>query len=217
MPLPKPITRLVVLLPALLLGLATGLARGQGVIPVGTLPRIVVFKPGAYQLANGGWQPGQLFLEATGQLRVRQPDSKVATTYGPGEVTAFVLEADTFGVVRGVALTARRRLSAVFAQRLYHYGQMTAYKLDYRFVNTGASLATYGPGGSDLVVQPATGDAVIVPAGRGSFTQAMLPLVGSCPALADQIAKGKLGRQHTRQILQTYARWQQTTAEAATN
>ena len=200
------------LLPAIL-GLAIGVAQAQTGIPMGTLPRIVNFKPGSYQLADGSWHLGQLFLETTGQLRVRQPESKVSTNYSPGEISAFVLEADTFGVVRGINITARRRLSAVFAEQLYHYGRITAFKLDYRFVGAGESLfgniATVAPGGADLVLQPIEGDAVIVPTSRGKFTEVMTPLFGDCPELADQIRKGKVGRQHTRQILQAYARWQQ--------
>ncbi|GGG52315.1 hypothetical protein GCM10011378_30660 [Hymenobacter glacieicola] len=143
-----------------------------------------------------------------------------ATVYQAGELKAFVLKTDTFGVVRNVS-TPSRWLSAAFAQKLYQYGQLVAFKLDHRY--TGAS----GPGFSDdigaptgamdLVLQPATGDAVVVPAGRAAFIRTMLPLVGDCPELAAQITKGKVGRQHMQQILQTYARWQKSTSLPTSN
>ncbi|MCB2379910.1 hypothetical protein LGH70_20105 [Hymenobacter sp. BT635] len=176
------------------------------------LPRIVNYHDGAYQLADGHWQTGQLYLETSGQLRVRPIDSKATTVYQPGQVEAFVLKTDTFGTVRNVDMSYRR-IPAVFAQRLYRYGQLTAFTLDHRYMGEGSQLLgsnTVVPAGAvDLVLQPAVGDAVVVPAGRRAFTQTMLALVGDCPELAAQITKGKVGRQHMRQILRTYARWQQ--------
>ncbi|UOQ76026.1 hypothetical protein MUN84_15590 [Hymenobacter sp. 5516J-16] len=149
-----------------------------------------------------------------------QPTGGEANVYQAGELKAFVLKTDTFGVVRNVSMPSQR-LSAAFAQKLYQYGQLAAFKLDHRY--TGAS----GPGFSDelvaptgamdLVLQPVTGDAVVVPAGRAAFIRTMLPLVGDCPELAAQITKGKVGRQHMRQILQTYASWQKLNSLPTSN
>jgi hypothetical protein len=199
--------------------LVAGLAQAQHDGTMAGLPRIVNYKPGYYQLANGGWQAGEMYLETSGQLRVRPAESKATSIYQPGQVAAFVLKADTFGVVRNVTMPSRR-LAAAFAQQLYHYGHFTAFKLDHRYIGEGDT--TFGsntvvPAGEvELVLQPATGDAVIVPAGRGAFTSTMLPLVGDCPELATQITKGKVGRQHMRQILQTYARWQKANSQSVT-
>lgn len=175
--------------------------------------------PGACQLADGHWQSGKLRLEPSGHLRV-QPTEGESNVYQAGEIQSFVLKTDTFGVVHNVN-TPSRRMAAVFAQKLYQYGQLTAYKLDLRYTGvteTFLGMDTATPSyAMDLVLQPAAGDAVVVPTGRAAFTQTMLSLVGNCPELATQITKGKLGRQHMRQILQTYARWQQANPQPATN
>lgn len=200
-------------------GLGASIAQAQHSGTVG-LPRIVNFKPGFYQLADGSWQAAELYLETSGELRVRPVDAKYATNYRPGQVEAFVLNTDTFGVVRKLN-TSSQWLEAVFAQRLYHYGQFTAFKLDHNYTGEGDYTFTSNPvvaaGNAELVLQSAAGDAVIVPTGRSHFAKTMLPLFGNCPELADKITRGKLGRQHTQQILQTYARWQQNTTPSATN
>ncbi|WP_354581346.1 hypothetical protein [Hymenobacter sp. UYP22] len=175
--------------------------------------------PGACQLADGRWQSGKLRLEPSGHLRI-QPAEGESNVYQAGELQGFVLKTDTFGVVRNVN-TPSQRIAAAFAQKLYRYGQFTAYKFDPRYMGateTFLGLETANPSyAMDLVLQPATGDAVLVPTGRNAFTQTMLRLVGNCPELATQITKGKLGRQHMRQILQTYAHWQQANPQSATN
>lgn len=211
----KLVTRISALL-LLLLGWGFGGGRVQAQTyssgSVG-LPRIVNFKPGSYQLAGGEWQPAELYLETSGELRVRPAGTKQVTNYRPGEVEAFVIKTDTFGVVRRLDMPAQW-LDVVFAQRLYRYGQFTAFKLDHNYTGEGNYLLTRNPvvaaGVAELVLQPPTGDAIIVPTGPKKFVKVMLPLFGSCPELADKISRGKVGRQHTPQILQTYARWQQT-------
>ncbi|OWP63588.1 hypothetical protein CDA63_08380 [Hymenobacter amundsenii] len=216
----KFVTRISALLPLLLWGLGNTTVRAQ-TYSSGTvgLPRIVNFKPGFYRLTGGDWQAAELYLETSGELRVRTAGAREATYYRPGQVEVFVLKADTFGVVRRLNASSRW-LEAVFAQRLYRYGQFTAFKLDHSYTGEGDYSLTRNPvvaaGIAELVLQPPTGDPVIVPTTRGAFTRVMLPLFDDCPELADQIRRGKVGRQHTRQILQTYARWQQANPRPAT-
>lgn len=199
--------------------LKPNLAQAQYTSNGAGLPRIVNYHDGAYQLPDGTWQMGQLYLETSGQLRVRPLESKATTVYQPGQVSAFVLKSDTFGTVRNVNMSYRR-IPAAFALQLYRYGQYTAFKLDHRYIGEGdhtfGSNTVVPAGAMDLVLQPIIGDAVRVPTARGAFTRTMLTLIGDCPELAAQITKGKLGRQHMRQIVQTYARWQQANLQPAT-
>jgi hypothetical protein len=201
------------LLLAVLLG--AGQARAQSTNSV--LPKIVTYKPGTYQLADGSWHGGQLYADQGEHLRVRNPNDKKITEYQPVEVQAFVVANDTFSVIRGIDISARRRVSSAFAKQLYRCGNFLL--LDFEHGSTGA--ATLLMGGeteqNDLVVQPRLGDAVRVPATRGAFEKAMLPLFGDCPELAQKIRAGKVGRQHMKSILQAYARWQQATPASSGN
>lgn len=180
------------------------------------VPKIITYKPGMYQLADGSWHTGQLYLEQAGQLRVRNPNDKVITEYQPVEVRLFTIEKDTFQVIRGVQISARRRLASAFAKQLYHYGNFTAFNLVHEATGVGAfMLASSGSTpAADLIVQGPTGDAVVVPGTRRAFEEAMLPLFGDCPEIAENIKRGKWGRQHMQKVLLSYAQWQQTAPKA---
>ncbi|RYU81562.1 hypothetical protein [Hymenobacter persicinus] len=174
------------------------------------LPKIIKYQPGSYQLADGSWHGGQLYPDQGEHLRVRNPDDKKITEYQPLEVKAFVVEGDTFSVIRNIDISARRRVASAFAKQLYRCGNFTL--LDFEHGAAGAATVMLGgqTPQNDLVLQPRLGDAVRVPASRGAFEKTMLPLFGDCPELAQKIKAGKVGRQHMKSILQTYARWQQT-------
>jgi hypothetical protein len=181
---------------------------------VGTLPKFITYKPGTYQTADAGWHAGQLYTDLGNMLRVRNPDDKRVVEYTSADVRQFVIENDTFMVVRNVDLPSRRVASA-FAKHLYRCGEFSL--LDYRTspLVTGFLAPSYPNQESVLLVQPRAGAAVRVPSGRGAFEQAMLPLFGTCPEVADNIKRGKWGRQHMKNILLAYAQWQQTSNKPA--
>jgi|GEM_PF-6437274 len=180
------------------------------------VPKIITYHPGRYQLADGVWHAGQLYADGSEHLRVRNPDDKKITEYQPVEVQMFVIADDTFNVVHGVDISARRRVSSAFAQRLYHCGDFTL--LDYEGSAVGAMTLVVGAEKQNLLlVQPRVGDAVRVPAARQAFEKAMLPLFGACPELAEKIKAGKVGRQHMKSILLTYSKWQQSTQPGTSN
>jgi hypothetical protein len=170
--------------------------------------KVVTYKPGRYQLADGRWEAGQLYYEPGRHLSVRQPDTKVKTEYLPGDVTRFVIDADTFGVAHDLDITRHRRLAKIFGQQLYRTPLHTLY---YYQVPEGSTNFT----GNCTVVQPATGAAVRVPQSRGAFTDAMLPLFGACPEAAEGIRKGKFGPQHVRKLMTLYAEWARATNATA--
>ena len=174
------------------------------------LPKIKTYKPGSYLLSDGSWQTGQLYFEVGRHLEVRQPDSKQRTEYLPGDVTRFVIEADTFGVARDVSINNRRRASRLFARQLYRTPYHTIYY--YQAPENGSE---FGFTGSFTIVQSAEGPAIRVPQGRGPFTEAMLPFFGACPELAEGIKRGKLGPQHVQRMAATYAKWQRSSATPA--
>ena len=62
------------------------------------------------------------------------------------------------------------------------------------------------------LIQPRTGPIVRVPGTRRAFEEAMLPLFGDCPEVAEKIKHGKWGRQHMQKVLLAYQQWQQTTS-----
>ncbi|MBG8552520.1 hypothetical protein [Hymenobacter guriensis] len=177
------------------------------------LPKIITYKPGVYQLQDGSWHTGQLYADAGEHLRVRNPNDKKITEYQPIEVQTFVLANDTFRVVRGVDISARRRLSSAFARQLYRAGSFTVFELEHGVPGAAGFLASGVTEQYSLIVQPRTGDGVRVPAARGAFEKAMLPLFGDCPELATKIKAGKLGKQHLREILTTYIQWQRTNSQ----
>lgn len=193
----------------LVLVLSLGAFRAQAQYRNNSLPRIISYKPGQYQLADGSWRTGQLYREPGANLRVRNPEDKKITTYQPAEVRAFVIDSDTFRVVHEVDISARRRLSSAFACQLYRHGQYTAFSMEHALTGAAAYLGTGLETQPSLVVQKENGPGVVVPATRGAFEKAMLPLFGDCPELAAKIKAGTVGRQHTRAILQTYTQWQQ--------
>lgn len=172
---------------------------------------------GTYQVDGGTWQEGLLYVNTPDQLKVLSKDRKDTTIYKAGQVKIYVTGRDTFEVVRNLK-TKKGALETAFAHRLYRYGQLTAFKVPKRLLLFGEpNVNGYPATALELVVQSTTGDAVVVPVGRRAFIEAMLPLVGNCPELATQISKGKLWREDMRQILQTYARWQQANPQSATN
>ncbi|QIX62338.1 hypothetical protein FY528_16530 [Hymenobacter lutimineralis] len=193
------------------LGMLAGSAQAQ--YGNNALPKIITYKPGVYQLQDGSWRAGQLYADAGEHLRVRNPDDKKITEYQPNEVQTFVLALDTFRVVRGVDISARRRLSSAFARQLYRAGSFTVFELEHSVPGAVGVLALGVTEQYSLVVQPRTGDGVRVPATRGAFEKAMLPLVGDCPELATKIKAGKLGKQHLREILTTYIQWERTKSQ----
>jgi hypothetical protein len=177
------------------------------------LPRIITYKAGTYQLADGNWQQGQLYNSSGDELRVRNPADKVVTIYHPAEVRAFVLQGDTFRVVRDVAVSARRRLSSAFAQQLFSRGSFALYSLENKNEGLGTMVVGTGMTTEALILQPSVGAGVRVPSSRGAFERAMLPLFGDCPELAEKIKAGQLSYKQMKQILVTYADWQRTSPQ----
>ncbi|RSK48547.1 hypothetical protein [Hymenobacter rigui] len=172
---------------------------------------------GTYKIEGGAWQEGLLYVGVPGQLSVLSQDKKDTVTYQAKQVKAYVTGQDTFEVLRNLKVK-KGNLEAVFAHRLYKYGQLTAFKVPRRLILFGEPSVNGIPASVfELVVQSTTGDAVVVPIGRRAFIEAMLPLVGDCPELATQISKGKLWREDMRKILRTYAYWQQANPQSAVN
>ncbi|GAB2957405.1 hypothetical protein GCM10027048_24920 [Hymenobacter coalescens] len=175
-------------------------ARAQGMTTF-VYPKFKTHKPGSYQLADGSWQTGKLFLEEGGAaLSVRETESKERVQYAAGIVTRFVVDADTFGVARDFDQNSRLHVARAFGKQLYR----TPYHILYLY--QGPSVGD-NPGGHMLVLQPANGPAVLVPQGRANFTEAMLPQFGRCPEVAKGIEGAKLGPQHMKRIMTTYAQW----------
>lgn len=182
------------------------------------VPKIKNFKAGSYQLADGGWQSGQLYFSPGRQLEVKQPDSKQRAVYWPTDVRRFVIGVDTFGVASDLTVTSRRRIPQVFARQLYRtpyhtvfYYQAPDKTLESEFTEFDVDLT-----GSFTIVQATGGPSIRVPQGRGAFTEAMLPFFGDCPELAEDIKRGKVGPQHVQRMAATYAKWKRANPAPAT-
>ncbi|RAK63925.1 hypothetical protein [Hymenobacter edaphi] len=168
----------------------------------GDVPRIKIIRnhrPGHFQLADGRWQAGELYYDGGEWVSVRQPGVDGRREYLPQDLRRFVIKADTFGVVDGYGPADRQGSTGVFGQELYR----TPFHTLFSYRESEGSMAV-------TLVQPVGGAAVSVPQGRKSFTTVMLRVFGDCPALAEDIRRGKLGPQHLKRIMATYAQWRRT-------
>lgn len=178
------------------------LAQGPGMM-TSTMPRLHLVRnhrPGSFQLADGRWQTGELYYEGGEWMSVRQPGVDGRREYLPQDLRRFVIKADTFGIIDGYGPADRQGSTGVFGQELYRTPYHTLFS--YREAE-GSNLAM-------TLVQPVGGAAVSIPQGRKAFTTAMLRVFGDCPALAEDIRRGRLGPQHLKRIMATYAQWRRT-------
>jgi hypothetical protein len=157
---------------------------------------------GSYQLPDGSWHQAKNMV-FTGEKLVIKDSTAGKQKFTATMVRQVEIKQDTFLVVSNLpgGLVATNESEFVYSS----------------FNRQGVRVLTHSAGydKSSYFLSLPNEPLLLLPAGKARFKTTMLAVVKGCPALAEQVADGTLGRDDIVQIMQEFTEWQRRSKQAS--